>query len=287
MQVVITVAGHGQRFVDSGYSVPKPLIPLANKPAIQYLIESFASEWKLFFVLGKHLKNSELPDLILKIRPKAEIIFTRYSDRGPIDTVLAAVPHLNAEDSVAVSYCDYAMVWDPIHFENFVRTNNCDMSVISYHGWHPTFLGPNTYAHLQLDTDNKKILKIQEKKLFGDHIEREWTSAGFYYFRNLELLQKGLQLQLQKKLKHGNEYYTSLAIQALIEDANQLNPIQVLNYQINYFIQMGTPADIQQFEKWYQLIKVDLKLRSQFGLELQFQFDYWNTVIKTYSISSK
>lgn len=278
MQVVVTVAGQGQRFVDSGSSVPKPLTPLNNKPAIQYLIESFTTEWKLFFVLGEHLQTSELAAIILKLKPSAKIIFTPHSARGPIDTVMAAFPYLNSEDPVAVSYCDYAMVWNPNDFEKFVLENNCDLSVISYRGWHPTFLGPNTYAHLQVDTDNKNILKIQEKKLFGKQIEQEWTSAGFYYFRNLALLQKGLELQLQRNLKHGHEYYTSLAIQALIDDEKGFGPLKVFNYQVDYFIQMGTPADIQQFEKWYRVIRTDLKSRSDLSLELQPQFDYWNSV---------
>lgn len=280
MQVVITVAGQGQRFTESVYSDPKPLIPLFNKPAIQYLIESFSVDWKLFFVLGDHLKNTELENLILKIKPMAQIIFTPYSTRGPIDTVLAAVPFLNEKDSVAISYCDYAMIWDPRHFEKFVEKNNCRICVISYRGFHPTYLGPNTYAHLQLDTENKNILKIQEKKLFGDQIELEWTSVGFYYFRNLELLQKGLKLQLQKKLKYGNEYYTSLAVQAILESTSDPDENLALNYQIDYFIQMGTPADIQQFEKWYQTIRVELKSRTELSLDQQTQFDYWKKVFE-------
>ena len=278
MQVVITVAGLGQRFQQQGFADPKPLVALINKPAIYYLIESFSKTWKLFFVIGEHFKNTEIESVLKSYRPDATVIYTANSKRGPVDTVLKAIPFLNSQESVAVSYCDYALVWDPDEFEKFVLLNNCDSAIVSYRGFHPTYLGPNTYAHLQVDELSDQVLKIQEKKLFGDDIQNEWSSVGFYYFRNVSLLEKGMQLQLKNNLKYGTEFYTSLAIQALLNEALALN---IQSYEISHIMQMGTPADIQLIEKWYSVYKKKEKVAlPTFSAQDVLQFEYFKILFE-------
>ena len=283
MQIIITMAGLGQRFQAQGYTQPKPLVSVLNKPAIFYLMQSFSASWKLFFVLGEHLKKTELESVIKSIRPDAVIIYTTHSARGPIDTVLAAIPYLNKTESVSVSYGDYALIWQPGDFEKFVNESKCDSAIISYRGFHPTYLGPNTYAHMQVDDVSNKILKIQEKKLFGTDIEKEWTSAGFYFFKSVSLLQQGLELQLKNNLKYGNEFYTSLAIQALMDEAlEKAIPLNVLNYQISHFIQMGTPEDIELIEKWAQIFKLSPVIDvGPSQSEINFK-KYWEHIFKIF-----
>ena len=278
MQVVITIAGLGQRFQQQGYAQPKPLVSVIDKPAIYYLIESFSKTWKLFFVIGQHLKNTEVEAVIKSYRSDAVVIYTTNSDRGPVDTVLAAIPFLDPTQSVVVSYCDYALVWDPDQFNDFVKDSDCDCAVISYRGFHPTYLGPNTYAHLLVDEESNRILKIQEKKLFTNDIQKEWSSVGFYYFRNVSLLEKGIQLQLKHNLKHGNEFYTSLAIQALLNESLDL---KTRNYEISHIMQMGTPADIQLIEKWYMIYKKKEKVElPTFSAQDVLQFQYFKVLFE-------
>ena len=40
MNIVIPMAGKGIRFHSAGYSVPKPLIPIQDKPMIQQAVDS-------------------------------------------------------------------------------------------------------------------------------------------------------------------------------------------------------------------------------------------------------
>ncbi|MFZ3231268.1 MAG: NTP transferase domain-containing protein [Pseudobdellovibrio sp.] len=277
MQVIVTLAGQGLRFKNKNYSQPKPIVPVMGLPAISYLIASFSSKWKLFFVIGDHFKETAIESEIKKLCPDADITYVPYSERGPIDPVLAVLKKLDPEDSVAVSYCDYAMIWNAENFEKFVVNSKCNISIVSYRGFHPTYLGPNTYAHLKVDEETKAVDQIQEKKLFGTDLEDEWTSTGFYYFRTLDLLKQGLQLQIDKDLKSGNEFYTSLAIQALMTEKK----INVLNYPISHFMQMGTPEDIELIEKWHQFIVVENKKNKFESGSLESKlYNYWKYVFR-------
>lgn len=247
MQVVITLAGLGRRFSQEGYETPKPFIQLADEETvIEKLLYIFPKNWKLFFVVNDNLPERYIR-FLSELRLKSEIIRTPYSERGPVDTVLAAIPHLDEKDSVLVSYCDYSLNWDPMVFLVTMKKNKCDAAIVGYQGFHPTYLGPNTYCHYKVK--NKKVLDIKEKSLFTGQLEKEWTSCGLYYFKNPQILQKGLDLQLKYKLCRG-EYYTSLAIKALMQVSKKT---KVINYPIDHFVQLGTPFDIQMYNYWYEL----------------------------------
>ena len=55
------MAGRGQRFVDAGYTVPKPMIPVLGRPMYAWAVESLplALASRLVFVcLAEHLAGS-------------------------------------------------------------------------------------------------------------------------------------------------------------------------------------------------------------------------------------
>lgn len=271
MQIIITMAGKGQRFSEAGFIAPKPIVEVGGKPAIEYLINSFDLSWKFIFCVGEHFKNTEIEKTILKIKPNSQIIYTKYSERGPIDTVLAAIPYLNFEEPVLVSYCDMALVWSCNDFKNKVK--NYDMAVINYQGFHPTYLGPNTYCHVQVK--NGEVIALQEKKLFTDSIDKEITSAGVYYFKTGELLKEALAAQLAQNLKYGNEFYISLAIQALLNKQN----VRVLDYRIEHFFQFGTPEDIKRFECWYNLLILKSENVEFNSVKFEEEKKYWSACL--------
>lgn len=276
MQVVITAAGQGSRFQEQGYSDPKPLVSIAGRPAISYLIQSFAKTWSLFFVLGEHYRETELEKTILEYAPKAKIIYSNFSHRGPIDTVQASINFLDTKKGVLISYCDLVPLWKPENFEKAVQVY--DMAVVNYQGFHPTYLGPNSYCHVQVDTETNQVLRLQEKKLFTEHLQSEVTSAGLYYFKSVELLNRALNEQLHQGLKFGKEYYISLAVQAML---NQSGEYKVLDYRIEHLVQMGTPADLQRFDFWYQYL-VQNKNIDQIVKKLIWNSDFDFEVEKKY-----
>jgi NDP-sugar pyrophosphorylase family protein len=252
MQVVVTLAGRGARFSENGFTEPKPLISVAGRPALSYLIDSFDKNWKLNFVLAEHDRESNLEAVLRELAPQARVIYTPFSERGPIDTVLAAIPFLNPDEGVIVSYCDLAPVWNPSDFVMAIA--DFDMALVNYQGFHPTYFGPNSYCHVQVDEQTKTVTRLQEKILFSEtvnatrDIEKEITSAGIYYFKSAEFLSQALQEQLRQDLKYRKEFYVSLAVQALL---NKRPDFRVLDYRIDHLAQFGTPADTERFEFWY------------------------------------
>jgi len=289
MQVIITAAGLGTRFSNQGVLTPKPMATVMGRPAIQYLIEAFPDYWSLIFVIGEHFRLSGLAELIQKLRPNSVIVYTAYSERGPIDTVLAAKNYLQPSLPTLVSYCDYSLVWNETDFLSKISEPLVDAGVVTYQGFHPTYLGPNTYCHALVDQQDQRILALQEKKLFTNDIEKEKTSVGLYYFKTAEFLFSCLSEQLNQDLKYGREYYISLAIQAMM---NVRPSIFVKNYQVEQILQLGTPSDIERAEYWYDLLILKIQSQSHYnGIRLTLIVAVMKSKKRTgsecYSISSR
>ncbi len=60
MNIIIPMSGIGKRFLEVGYTDPKPLIPVEGKPIIQHVVERFDTENDTFiFVCNEpHLRDT-------------------------------------------------------------------------------------------------------------------------------------------------------------------------------------------------------------------------------------
>lgn len=76
MQIVIPMSGFGERFRRAGYSVPKPLIEVAGKPIIEYVVAMFPGERDILFICNEdHLAEPKfrMRETLAAIRPDARI----------------------------------------------------------------------------------------------------------------------------------------------------------------------------------------------------------------------
>ena len=265
------MSGQGNRYRDAGYTEPKPLIPVNGKPMIVRLLENFPESWDSVFVMAENHKNTELPSVLTKHRPRGKQIFIEKHTQGPSFAALKAIEQLDPEAPVLLSYCDYAMVWDANQFAHFVEDSDCDACVISYRGYHAHYRSPLQYAYSRLD--GERVVEVKEKGSFTNEREREFASSGGYYFKTAKLLKKAIEFQMAQNLQLNGEFYSSLTVEALL----RMQPsAHVRTFEIPGFFQWGTPEDLQIFDYWERSFKAynpnveeDVKTIAQnFNMEL-------------------
>lgn len=282
MQVLIPMSGQGTRYKKVGYSQPKPLIPVSGRPMIERLLQKIPTEWPVTFVLAENHRSTELPEVLLKLRPQAQQIFIPAHDKGPSYAIKAALPHLKSQEPVLVSYCDYGFKWDPWDFAEFVKNSRCHSALLSYRGFHAHYLSPVTYAFSRMQ--GEQVVEVREKGSFTDQRENEFASAGAYYFDSVVTLTKAIEAQEKLNLSLNGEFYTSLTVEALLRSQPNAN---VRVYEIPAFYQWGTPEDLQTFEYWEKTFNlwahtqnhgmtVDHVHMPMAGLGSRFK-DYYNT----------
>jgi NDP-sugar pyrophosphorylase family protein len=247
--VIIPMSGLGQRFVDAGYTDPKPLIQVDGKPIIEHVINLFdpQSDTFIFICNDQHLKETKMRYILSQICPQGTIFEVPVIGRqGPVHAVSLIFDHIPNDQEIIVSYCDYGTWWDYPAFLKDNRSREADGSVACYRGFHPHMLGTDNYAFLkETSLDSRWMDKIQEKQPFTDNRMNEYASNGTYYFRTGEIMKKYFQQLMDLQLKVKNEYYVSMVYNLLVEDNLKVNI-----FEIEHMLQWGTPSDLEIYNNW-------------------------------------
>ena len=190
-KAVFPVAGFGTRFLPATKAMPKELLPIINKPLIQYAAEEAIAAGidTLIFVTGKNKRaiedhfdgNFELEmalraaqkntqaDMVKNILPKnVECIFVRQPEqRGLGDAILCAERAVGGEP-FAVLLADDFLLTDKVTttsslVRNFLRTGKVQMSVMEVND--ESIIN---YGVIKPAGRSGKVLSVVEKPMFKD-----------------------------------------------------------------------------------------------------------------------
>lgn len=249
MHIIIPMSGVGQRFIDAGYTDPKPLIKIDGKPIIQHVIELFPGENKFTFICNQtHLDTTDMRAVLNSIVPDAHIISIPNHKKGPVFAVSQILHHIDDDEEVIVNYCDFGTWWNYEDFLEHCRHRKADGAIPAYKGFHPHMLGSTNYAFMR--DDKQWMLEIKEKEPFTDNRMNEYASNGTYYFRKGSLVKKYFPLLQERDINLNGEYYVSLIYNLLIEDN-----LTVSIYDIEHMLQWGTPQDVEEYNSWSDYFK--------------------------------
>tara|TARA_B100000212_G_scaffold54193_1_gene35702 strand:- start:243 stop:1826 length:1584 start_codon:yes stop_codon:yes gene_type:complete len=245
-QLIIPMSGIGKRFLDYGYSIPKPLIKVRGKEMVDHVVNMFYDIERVLFICNEnHLKNEslKLEKILNKLHPNSKIISIKEHKKGPIHAVLKAEKDIILDLPTIINYCDFNSIFDFYKFKNFFKKENSDGIVFTYTGFHPHMLKNTNYAYIK--KQDQRLINIQEKQPYTDTPMQEEVSSGTYFFKSGEIMMKYLKQTIDLNLNVKGEYYVSMAYKPMIEDGLKVN-----SFLIDYFMQWGTPQDLEEFN-WH------------------------------------
>lgn len=259
MQIVIPMSGFGERFRRAGYTVPKPLIEVDGKPIIHHVIDLFPGAERFVFICNQdHLDEPAfaMRDQILAACPEANVVGIAPHKLGPVHAVLAAEAHVDPALPTVINYCDFTCYWRFDDFRAFVEETDCDGAIPCYKGFHPHMLGSTSYAYVR-HTD-LWVEAIQEKQPFTETPMEEYASSGTYYVRSGAMALEYARRTVAEERRLGGEFYVSLMYQPMLEDDRR-----VAVYEIQHFMQWGTPSDLEVYVGWSDAFRAQLRAPSR------------------------
>lgn len=251
MQIVVPMSGFGERFRRAGYSTPKPLIEVENKPIIQHVIEMFPGDQEFIFVCNQeHLENKtfKLFETLNRLAPSSRIIGIEPHKRGPVHAVLKSLHELDLDSEIIVNYADFTCMWNFAEFARRMKSLKADGGVPAYKGFHPHSAGTTNYAYIH--ERNGQILGIREKQPFTENKVEEFASSGTYFFKSGHLMKHYLTETIEKNVSVNGEFYVSSSLDLMA--AAGMN-VQV--HEIRHFMQWGTPEDLNEYLFWSDALK--------------------------------
>ena len=228
MNVLIPMAGNGTRFREVGYTNPKPLIDVAGKPMIEWVIESLNLDARhIFIVQKKHNREFEIEDYIKGINKCYEVIELDEITEGAACTTLMAEKYINSGEELIIANSDQFFEWDVKDFLDFI--NNDDGSILVFKGNSPK----HSYAKL---SDGGFVEEVAEKRVIS-----EYATVGVYYWKHGNEYVKYANSMITKDIRTNNEFYVAPVYNEALIDNKKISIYVVETWML------GTPEELEIF----------------------------------------
>ena len=237
MNVLIPMAGAGTRFQQAGYTFPKPLIEVRNKPMIQVVVENLNIDANFVFVVQKEHREKYNMDTMLKlIAPDCKIVETDGLTEGAACTALLAKEYIDTNAPLLFANSDQFVVWDSNEFMYKMNETDADGGILTFKATHPKW----SFAKVE----DGLVTEVAEKNPISDN-----ATVGIYYWKHGSDFVKYAEQMIQKNIRVNNEFYVCPVYNQAIQDGKE---IRIFELGENSMWGLGTPEDLKYYLENYK-----------------------------------
>ena len=238
MNILIPMAGAGSRFAEQGYTFPKPLIEVGNKPMIQVVVDNLNIQANYIFIVQKaHYEKYNLETVLNMVAPGCTIVQTEGITEGAACTTLLAKEHIDNEEPLIIANSDQFVEWNSNEVLYAFTTEGVDGGILCFNSTHPKW----SYAKLD---DDGFVSEVAEKQPISTN-----ATVGIYYWSRGSLYVNSAERMIERDIRTNNEFYVCPAYNELVEDGGK---IRVKTIKEDGMWGLGTPEDLKHFLSNYK-----------------------------------
>ncbi len=228
LKIVIPMAGWATRMRPQTWSKPKPLVAVAGRTALDYLLEMFRTlpkEWQVeyVFIVSPGLGETQIPRFMAEHYPELRVHYVvQHEMRGQSHALYLARQHL--QGPMIMCFSDTLMETD----FSFLKAETADGVA-----WVKEVDDPRRFGVAEVDAEGR-IRHLVEKP---QSIENRLAVVGCYYFRQGEALVEAIEEQMRRDLRLRNEFFLADAINILLERGAKMRP-----HTVSVWLDTGTIA---------------------------------------------
>jgi len=229
--LLVPIAGKGQRFIDEGFHMPKPLIMVDGEHIIDWSFKSIdVSEYNIVFVVREeHIRNFGIDHVLKnKFGTDVTIVSTDKITSGTVASCLLAEKYIDNDMPLIVYTLD-------VYFEprfNLDAVGDSDGFILTFKANNPA------YSYVQLN-ENGTAARTAEKEIISEN-----AAVGIYYFKRGSDFVKYSHEMIDKNLRSNNEFYVCPLYNLMIGDNKIVRTSQVEKMHL-----MGTPVELSFFKR--------------------------------------
>ena len=246
--VIIPMAGIGKRYLDQGYSLPKPFIEVSGEPMFLQSARDLTPAERYVFVVRREMDCGEnLAEQIKTEFSDATVCYVEALTEGQAITALRGVEALDFADekcgnSLTIAPSDSGALYDSAELERLILDPSIDVIVWGFRGYPNAERNPQMYGWVE--EQNGRVISISVKEPIGDP-KITPIVVGTFIFKRSSDFEASLQSLIDREGRVNSEYY----IDSLINDAVQLG-LSCKLFEITHYLNWGTPNDLRTYEYW-------------------------------------
>lgn len=231
INVLIPMAGAGSRFVEAGYTFPKPLIEVNGRSMIELVVKNLNIEGRFIFIVQReHNVKYNLTSYLNLLKPNSEIVVVDGVTDGAARTALVASDLIDSENPLLIANSDQFVDWDSNDSLYQLSAPGCDGGVITFTSTHPK------WSFAAVDSSGW-VQEVAEKKPISDV-----ATTGIYYWARGSDFVKYAEQMIAKNIRTNGEFYICPVFNEAIADGKKIR-----SRPVNRMWGLGTPEDLRTF----------------------------------------
>lgn len=235
IHIVVPMAGRGQRFVDAGYLVPKPLIPVHGVPMIDLVVGNVrpSDTHRFIFVCQQaHLSQFNVRQHLQRLAPGCVVLEVPEVTDGAACTVLVAREYIDNDDQVMIVNSDQLV---DCSIDSYLA------GLGDYDGLIMTMQASDAkWSFVRLGAD-QRVLEVREKEVVSNH-----ATVGIYNFRKGSDFVWAAHQMMRKNLRVNNEFYVAPTYNELIQSGKRIGIFEIGGVGHGMY-GLGVPTDLENF----------------------------------------
>ncbi|MYN10027.1 glycosyltransferase family 2 protein [Pseudoduganella aquatica] len=242
LNIVLPMAGHGSRFANAGYSVPKPLIPVGKQTMTELVVHNLrpGQPHRFIFVCQQaHLDRYGLAAHLEAIAPGCAIVPVDQVTQGAACTVLLARAFIDNDAPLMIANCDQYVDIAIDDYLARMESEQLDGLIMTMTADDPK------WSFVRLDAQ-RRITEVVEKVVVSDE-----ATVGIYNFRRGADFVAAADSMIAQDKRVNGEFYVAPAYNEMLAQGSRLGFYNIGSDRAGMY-GLGIPEDLDYFlrERW-------------------------------------
>ena len=242
---LVPMAGEGQRFVDAGYTVPKPLIKIAGVSMVVRASRDLpeADHW-IFVCRSHHIDEAGIDSALREYFPNSTVLNVDKLTEGQACTCLLAEDLLKPDDILTIGACDNSMTYDRAIWTAAMADDNVDSFIWTFRNNPAVLQDPNMYGWVAAD-EQDYVKSVSCKIPLTDTPMTDHAVIGTFTFRRAGDFIRCAHDMITANRRIRNEFYVDELMNVAVETG-----LRPKVFEVERYICWGTPQDVDTYNYW-------------------------------------
>lgn len=230
INLLVPMAGRGQRFVNMGFHMPKPLVMVDGKHIIDWSFESIDTTlYNLIFCVRKdHIGQYNIDEILKnKFGDDINIVVVDGITDGSVSTCLLAEQYINNDTPLAIYTLD--VYFEP-SFDWREIPESSDGHILTFKANNPA------YSYAKIDNSGL-VTETAEKQIISHN-----AASGIYYYKKGKDFVSYANKMIEQNKRTKGEFYICPLYNLMIDDGKKITISEVDKMHV-----MGTPEELDFF----------------------------------------
>ena len=223
MNIVMPMAGKGQRFLDAGYTQPKPFLPVDGVCMYRKALTSFVREEDRVILVTQddHQPHFEAePNYV----HQSNKVFLQAPTEGAACSVLAARAFIDNDDPLIILNCDQIIRFNRFNWAVLANNSVADGIIFTFQASGPKW----SYAEID---QTLRVTQVAEKVEISP-----FATCGAYWWRSGASFCRAAERMIAQNIRTNNEFYVAPVYNEIIHAGGNVYP-----FMVDEMISLGTP----------------------------------------------